>query len=980
MHMSYLKQVFCLLVLSSSTAIAHAKKLRLTGSILSTLIFLLLYLSVDAQPKNYVRLADGIIVYPGNSVAANAKAVRLQIINHSIIRVTASPSTKFSKAESLVTTFNKTQTFGWTVSSKQNELLLSTNAMNAKVSLINGSVSFFDKSGKSILAERENGKQLKPVVFEGAQSYDITQTFQTTADDAYYGLGQHQSDQFNYKNEQVLLFQNNTEVAIPFLISAKNYGILWDNYSISKVGDVREYHPLSALKLFAKTGEEGWLTASYANDKLKPDDLVLHRPETTIAMEYVGESKLKMPAEFNPEKGLVTWEGSIQSSFNGKHKLRFTYGGYIKVWVDNKLVLDRWRRAWNPAPALLDINMQQGTKTPIKIEWIPEGTESYISFKWIEPLPDADKNNFAFASEAGQQIDYYFIYRNNMDEVISSYRDLTGKAPIVPKWALGFWQSRERYKTQDEILSTVAGFRKRSIPLDNIVLDWFYWKENDWGSQEFDAARFPSPDSMIKVLHDQYNTKLMISVWPKFYEGVSTYNDFYKKGWLYKRNIFDRQKDWVGPGYTSTFYDAFNPEARKAFWDLIHKKIYSKGIDAWWMDASEPDLLSNVSPQRRKEQMTPLSAGLVAEYVNAYPLQNAKGIYEGQRSVDNNKRVFLLTRSGFAGSQRYTVAIWSGDIGARWHDMKAQISAGINFSMSGLPYWTMDIGGFVVESRYENLKNKEDIEEWRELNTRWFQFGAFTPLFRVHGQYPFREVFNIAPDDHPAYKSMLYYNKLRYRLLPYVYSLAGAAYHNNATIMRSLVMDFPADTNVHSIGDQYLFGSSLLVNPVYEHKAKTRSLYLPAGTGWYDLNSGKYFNGGARITVDAPYERMPVFIKEGSIIPFGPELQYTSEKPADTITLHVYTGKNATFTLYEDENTNYNYEKGAFSNISFNYNEATKLLVVGERKGSFTGMLDNRIFRIVWNSKNKPKALDFNQPADAILKYNGKQISVSFKP
>lgn len=782
--------------------------MSLIRSIFTALLLPFVCISANSQnpAAKYTKLSDGIIVYPDQRYSGNAQAVKLEVVDKNIVRVTASPIKQFSKAESLITVYDKVKTQVWTSTVKGDNVLLSTPAFSAIVSLTTGAIIFKDKAGKTILSERS--KQFHPVIFEGAQSYSITQNFQTTGEDAYYGLGQHQSDQFNYKGEQVQLFQNNTEVAIPFLISAKNYGILWDNYSISKVGDVRDFRPLSAFKLFSKTGEEGWLTASYANNKLKPGDIVLHRPETTIDMEYVNESKLKLPAEFKPDNGVVTWEGSVASYFNGKHKLRFTYGGYIKVWINDKLVLDRWRRAWNPAPALLDVIMRKDEKVAIKIEWIPEGSESYISLKWLEPLSASDTNTFAFSSEAGQQSDYYFMYGNNMDEVISSYRVLTGKAPIVPKWALGFWQSRERYKTQDEILSTVAEFRKRKIPLDNIVLDWFYWKENDWGSQEFDPLRFPTPDSMIKVLHDRYNTKLMISVWPKFYEGISSYKDFNAKGWLYKRNIFDRQKDWVGPGYTSTFYDAFNPNARKAFWDLIHSKIYTKGIDAWWMDASEPDILSNVSPQKRKEQMTPIARGLVAENVNAYPLENARGIYEGQRSLNNNKRVFLLTRSGFAGSQRYGTAIWSGDIGARWHDMKAQVSAGVNFSMSGLPYWTMDIGGFVVENRYEK-PGAADTEEWRELNTRWYQFGAFTPLFRVHGQFPFREIYNIAPEEHPAYKSMLYYNKLRYRLMPYIYSLAGNAYHNNASIMRGLVMDFPADKNVHSLGDQYLFGKSL---------------------------------------------------------------------------------------------------------------------------------------------------------------------------
>lgn len=374
--------------------------------------------------------------------------------------------------------------------------------------------------------------------------------------------------------------------------------------------------------------------------------------------------------------------------------------------------------------------------------------------------------------------------------------------------------------------------------------------------------------------------------------------------------------------------------------------------------------------------MTPTALGPAAEYLNAYPLENAKGIYEGQRSVDPNKRVFLLTRSGFAGSQHYGAAIWSGDIGARWQDMKAQISAGINFSMSGIPYWTMDIGGFVVENRFEHPTNNKDLEEWRELNTRWYQFGAFAPLFRVHGQYPYRELYNIAPENHPAYQSMLYYDKLRYRLMPYIYSLAGQTYHTDYTIMRGLVMDFQNDTAVRHIGDQYMFGPSLLINPVYTYKATSRPVYLPANTGWYDLYSGQYQKGGQYITAAAPYERMPVYVKEGAIIPFGPELQYTGEQAANPITLYVYTGKDGQFILYEDEDTNYNYEKGQYATIPISYNEATKALAIGQRKGSFRGMMNKRNFRIIWISADKPKALDFNQKADKEVTYSGKALTI----
>jgi alpha-D-xyloside xylohydrolase len=929
-----------------------------------------------AFPDPYIKTPDGIIVYTNPLVKGSSKAVKLEVIADHIIRVVAAPGKELVPSKSMITAYKKNPTLAWTTTSDKEKVTLKTKALTAVVQIRTGVVNFFDLTGKRILAEKEpDGRTFKPIVVEGQRSYNIGQTFQTTADDAWYGLGQHQDDVYNYKGQQVFLFQNNTEVAIPFLVSRKNYGILWDNYSLTKAGDTRDYHPLSDLKLYSKEGHKGWLTATYSNNRYNPAEVVLERAETSINMEYLNDFKQYLPEEFKLANGIVIWEGSIESGFTGVHKFRFTYGGYIKVWMGGKLLIDRWRKAWNPAPAMLDVSMQKGQKVPLRIEWIPEGLESYLSLKWLEPIPTSDQNTFGFASEAGQQMDYYFIHGHNLDEVIGGYRFLTGKAPIVPKWALGFWQSRERYKTQQEILETVAEFRKRRIPLDNIVLDWSYWKENDWGSQDFDATRFPNPDSMIKVLHDQYHTKLMISVWPKFYEGIPAYKAMDQKGWLYKKNVADRQRDWIGKGYVSTFYDAFNAEARKGFWDLIHQKIYTKGIDAWWMDASEPDILSNVSPEKRKEQMAGVALGAAAEYLNAYPLQNAKGIYEGQRSVDSNKRVFLLTRSGFAGSQRYAAAIWSGDIGARWHDMKAQIPAGINFSLSGLPYWTMDIGGFVVEKRFEK-PNAKDLEEWRELNTRWYQFGAFVPLFRVHGQFPYREVYNIAHEGHTAYQSMLYYNKLRYRLLPYIYSLAGSTYHQNYTIMRGLVMDFGKDTAVVNIGDQYMFGPSLLINPVYNYKQRTRDLYLPKGQGWYELYTGKWNQGGRRITAEAPYERMPVYVKEGSIVPFGPELQYTSEKPADTITMYVYTGKDASFQLYEDQGTTYDYEKGQFTTIPFQYNESTKTLTIGDRKGAYPGMLTKRAFRIVWITPASPKALDLERKPDQEILYEGKLLKI----
>jgi len=403
----------------------------------------------------------------------------------------------------------------------------------------------------------------------------------------------------------------------------------------------------------------------------------------------------------------------------------------------------------------------------------------------------------------------------------------------------------------------------------------------------------------------------------------------------------------------------------------MYEHYYPLGIDAWWMDASEPNIRDCTNMEYRKALCGPTALGSSTEFFNAYALVNADAIYNGQRGVDPDKRVFLLTRSGFAGLQRYSTATWSGDIATRWEDMKAQISAGLNFAVSGIPYWTMDIGGFCVENRYvaaqqeweRTGKENADYKEWRELNTRWFQFGAFCPLYRAHGQFPFREPWEIAPEGHPAYESIVYYSKLRYRLMPYIYSLAGMTYFKDYTIMRPLVMDFMADANVLNISDTYMFGPAFMAAPVYEYGARTRDIYFPECEGWYDFYTGRYQEGGVRRTVDAPYDRMPLYVRAGSVVPFGPDMKWSDEKPADVIDLYVYQGADGSFTLYEDENVNYNYEKGAYAMIDFTYDDSMRLLSIGEYKGEFPGRLEERTFNVIPVSKDgvgKAKTVKYN--------------------
>lgn len=644
------------------------------------------------------------------------------------------------------------------------------------------------------------------------------------------------------------------------------------------------------------------------------------------------------------------------------------------------LVPERWRTAWNPNSYKFTANLPTGKRIPLRIEWKPDGGESYCGLRVLTPVTDKEQNKLSLFSEMGNEIDYYFIYGNSMDEVISGYRTLTGKAQIMPKWAMGFWQSREKYNTRRELLDVLYEFRRRRIPLDNIVIDWNHWPENAWGSHEFDLKRFPDPKGMVDSIH-ALNAKIMISVWPKFYTNTGHFKEFEEKGWMYMQSVRDSLRDWVGPGYRYGFYDAYDPEARKLFWKQMQDHYCPLGIDAWWMDASEPNVRDCTDMQYRKALCGPTALGPSTQYFNAYALMNAEAIYDGQRKMDPDRRVFLLTRSGFAGLQRYSTATWSGDIATRWEDMKAQISAGLNFAMSGIPYWTMDIGGFCVERRYEKAqrewnrtkKENADYKEWRELNARWYQFGAFCPLYRSHGQFPYREIWNIAPEGHPAYQSMVYYTRLRYRMIPYIYSLAGMTHFNDYTIMRALVMDFGKDKNVLDISDQFMFGPALMACPVYTYKARQRKVYFPDGNGWYDFYTGKYITGGQTLTVDAPYEQIPLYVRSGAILPYGPDLQYTGEKTASEIILYVYTGQDGAFTLYEDENENYNYEKGQYSMIPFKYDEATRSLTIGKRQGEFSGMLKERTFRIVTVSPTQMQAFDPDASGKTITYNGGKQ-------
>lgn len=927
--------------------------------------------------KPYKTDEDGITLSVKEPADSMAKLIRVDIITDNIIHFQAFPNKIITPKNSLVVldSLNVSEKPVWNIQDKNGELIVSTTALNVTIQKSDGRITILDKNNKILLADRDkHSTYFKPKNIEGNELYKIQKIFNSDENEAYYGLGQHQNGQMNYKGEDLLLIQHNIVAVVPFLVSNKNYGILWDNYSLSKFGDPREYKPMSILKLYDEKGIPGGLTAKYYNTR-DCKTLLKEQIENSINYKYVTDQD-KLPEDFNTETGIVKWKGYIAATQEGLYKFQSYVAGYNKIWIDGKLVIDCWRQCWNPWNRKFTLYLEENKQIPVEIEWIPDGEASYFAFECLTPYDKDLQQQLCLTSEAGKSIDYYFIAGNNIDEVVSGYRTLTGKAPIMPKWAMGLWQSRERYKTQEELLHVVKAYRKRQIPLDNIVLDWHYWEEDQWGSHSFEQARFPDPEGMIEELHNDLHAKIMISVWPKYYENTRNYKLMKENGWLYMENINNRQKDWVGPGYISTFYDAFNKDARRAFWSQLNDSLFMKGIDAWWLDATEPDILSNTSYEDRLKLLSTPALGPAEEYYNAYSLMNSKGVYEGQRVSDPNKRVFILTRSAFAGQQRYATATWSGDVASRWSDLKEQIPAGLNFCISGIPYWTHDIGGFSLEKRYEQNITQADLKEWRELNVRWFQFGAFTPLFRIHGQFPYREIFNLAPSNHPAYKTMVYYDKLRYALMPYIYTVAGMTYHNDYTIMRPLIMDFAADEEVINIADEYMFGPNLLVCPVYTYLARERKVYLPASANWYDLLNGEFFEGGKTYTVEAPLEKIPVFVREGAIIPTGPDIQNINEKLCDPITIYVFAGKNGEFTLYEDEGTNYDYEQGLFSNIKFDYNEENKTLKIGKREGHFPGMLMNRSFVIKIINPNTNKGLADKNLTFVNVAYSGKPVEI----
>jgi len=577
---------------------------------------------------------------------------------------------------------------------------------------------------------------------------------------------------------------------------------------------------------------------------------------------------------------------------------------------------------------------------------------------------EEQNTKFKYVSESGELVDYYFFYGPSFDRIIASYREITGEAPMFPKWSFGLFQSQDRYKSQEEVLSVKDKYRNNKIPLDCIVQDWFYWEPDVIGSHIFWPARYPDPKLMVDELH-KANIHAMISIWPVMAKGTANYSAMEKAG-----NLTSITWDNVMTHTFDNYYDAHSQKARLMYWEQARDSLIAKhGWDAWWVDQCEPDNGALLDERRKCNFAT----GRGIDYFNTYSLMHTKGLYENWRKDIKDKRAFFLVRQSFAGQQRNAATLWSSDITCTWRAFKSQVPQGINACASGIPYWTSDIGGYHFHWAPPDWSTPDN----RELFIRWFQFGTFCPIFRIHGKGE-RALFS---DNWDAKTKtiLLDFDNLRYRLLPYIYSLSWKVTNEGYTIMRSLAFDFKDDAGINSIPDQYMFGPAFLVNPVTEPMygtdnapvVRTRPVYLPGKSKWYNFWTGELSEGGRSVNAAAPLSLLPLYVRAGSIIPMGPRLQYATEKAEDPLELRIYIGANAEFVLYEDENDGYNYEKGLYSTISLKWDDTTRKLIIGKRNGSFPGMMGKRTFNIVLVSKGKGTGTEVTGEPDKSIIYTG---------
>ncbi|WP_206662835.1 TIM-barrel domain-containing protein [Granulicella sibirica] len=773
---------------------------------------------------------------------------------------------------------------------------LTTEKMRAVYDRRTGALQFSDAAGRQFLSEIPGTRRLASSSIQGEPTFTAEQSFVSPKDEHLYGSGQFQDGYLDIRDLPRRLTQVNTQIAIPFLLSSKGYGILWHNYGLT------DLNPADA-RIMLTPSTSGKVT-------------------TVDVTTTEGTKRQKM------QEG--EFLGKITVPRTGRYALMLDVGQAMAkryhVEIDGHVEVD-FANQWLPPTTSLLTNLSEGTHS---IRVIGEQADKPV-LSWRE-----SEDRTVLRSPVAEAVDYVVFAGPTPNDVIATYRQLTGPAPLMPLWAYGYIHCRERFHSSQEILDTAAEFRRRNLPVDVLVQDWQYWGKYGWNAMKWDERYYPDPADMVSKLHAM-NIKLMVSVWSKIDPDTEVGKEFAEK------KYYVPNTQWV---------DLFNPAAAQLYWKKFSQRMLSLGIDAWWQDATEPENDDLVGRQT--------FAGPGEKVRLLFPLYVNKTVYEGQRKDAPEKRVFILTRSAFLGQQRYASATWSGDIGNSWDTLRRQITAGLDYSASGLPYWTTDAGGFFRpgESQYTD-------PAYHERLLRWFQFATFSPLQRVHGYQTDTEPWRFGDKTENGVRRFL---DLRYQLMPYIYSEAAAVTFHGDTMMRPLVMDFSTDEEALNQKYEYMFGSSFLVAPVVQADVQRWQVYAPKTQGgWYDFWTGARVQSGTTTMIDAPIERLPLLVRAGSIVPLGHVSQYAAQTSNEVLEIRIYPGADGNFQLYEDEGTNYNYEHGAKSTIDFHWNDRASELSIGSRTGSFPGMLSSRTFKVLVIGSTAPRQVS----------YDGRKVSLT---
>ncbi len=764
--------------------------------------------------------------------------------------------------------------------------------LTAKVNRSTGKVSYFSNDGMPLLAEI--GKSLTLSTVQGEPTYTARATFDSPNDEIIIGLGQFQDGHLNVRGLSRRLTQVNTQISIPFTLSSRGYGLLWNNYGMT------EYNPGDKSVVMQKSSSVGGAV------------------EVDVTSTTGGKKEIRHDNIFSctvdiPEAGEYALLLDVGQTMARHHNL--SVDDTLLVNIDN---------LWLPPTTSAKAYLDKGTHT--FTARLDKNDSPVLHYRLID-------NTTSYLSPVADCVDYT-IFAGNADDVVSAYRASTGGTPLMPLWSLGYIHCRERFKSQDELLAAARSFRDKAIPTDVIVQDWQYWGKNGWNAMEFDSDLYPDPRGMVDSLH-AIDMKMMLSVWSK----VDPESKLGRK--MAEKGFFIPGTSWV---------DFFNPEAASFYWHNFSDNLLSLGIDSWWQDATEPE---NDDLVGRKVHGDSIPGEV---FRNAYPLLVNKAVYEGSRTETPQKRTFILTRSAFPGIQRYGTAMWSGDVGNDWQTLRRQIAAGLSFCASGMPWWTYDAGGFFRPS------DQHTNQSYIETMIRWIQASVFLPMMRVHGYMSDTEPWLYGDD---AEKIITDCIKLRYRLLPYIYSEAAMVTRQGSTIMRPLLFDFADDSYASRLGTEYMFGHSLLVCPVTEAGVNTWSTYMPeTAGGWYDFWTGAHYAGGGTVATEADLSKIPVFVKAGSILPTTTAMQSTADAPRSPIELTIYPGSDGAFDLYEDDGTSYEYEEGQYSIIPLRWDNASRRLFIGASCG-LRKPANTKFTIIIGNIK-------------ADVDYSGEEVSLQF--